>query len=244
MGKPRSFARLMLNGYGVIGAFGLIFLVIFGTISWLTGRESARLAGNGADAVAEIVGKRIEDRRTNGNNDTQVRRYYLTYVFEVDGVSFEDRDFVPREDYAATDLGDTRPVRYWREDPNVSALDPDRRSTESRTTGVIATIAGAIALFGFFVSARRARGYVRLRRQGVRRRAVVTELKKARNKPNKVPRYSVVWRDDAGSTGISTPLRKAYVPDVGDEIFVYADPHGDRSVWEYELFHLPRRRRD
>jgi hypothetical protein len=237
MAKPRSFARLMLNGWGVIGFFGLIFFMIFSTVSTLAGRTAERLTTEGVTVEATVTDKEV---RRNSSGATKAQGYRLLYVFEVDGVRYEGRDGVPLEVFEGSEPGQNVAIRYWSFDPSVSGIEPVDAAVEARVTRNIALVGGIFALVGFFFSVSRARRQVNLRRYGDRRRAVVLAHEKSINKPNKVPRYRVLWRDEKGGEGRSIPYRRQYLPDEGDEIVVYVDPKTGSSEWEYVLFHLPR----
>ena len=102
MAKPRSFARLMLNGWGVIGFFGLIFFMIFSTVSTLAGRTAERLTTEGVTVEATVTDKEV---RRNSSGATKAQGYRLLYAFEVDGVRYEGRDGVPLEVFEGSEPG-------------------------------------------------------------------------------------------------------------------------------------------
>lgn len=107
---------------------------------------------------------------------------------------------------------------------------------DGQVPGVIAGVAGGVAVLFWLLSIRRARRLTRLRRIGMRTPARVIAHTKTGNRRGGGVIYRAEWRTETGLEGHTVPLRSERLPDVGEVIIVLLDPGGQLDgVWEAEV---------
>lgn len=106
---------------------------------------------------------------------------------------------------------------------------------EIRVTRTIATGAGSVALFLWFLSVSRAHRLRNLRRVGKPTSATVIAHRKRGNKSGGAPIYRAEWRTDHGLEGNTPPLRSERLPPVGSTITVLVAPNMRSGVWAAEV---------
>lgn len=233
---PKSRLHLFLRFTGWIVIFPLLIGVVTLLIAMFEGRKADRLAEGGLVARATITDKDISV--TYDSDGDRQTTYYLYFRFDHEGRTIEDRDSVSRGFFDQATVGQTLPLRYWWQDPGVNEIEPGSTATTILVTKIMSVVALVAAGFWGERCWRKAARAIRVRERGVRRLAKVTGHIKTGVRVNKVPRWRLAWRDEAGSEGQSFWLpepRLGQFP-IGTELTVYADPSGRLpAVWEHDV---------
>ncbi|MSU88630.1 hypothetical protein GE300_03220 [Rhodobacteraceae bacterium 2CG4] len=233
---PKSTLRLFLKLAGWIALIPLLIAAVTGGIAMSEGRKAARLAGDGAVAVATITDKRITV--TTDSDGDETTRYHLDFAFAAERRDFRMSTTVGRGFYNRLQVGETTALRYWRPDPAVNEIEPGATTRTVWVTKIASALALAAGLFWIQRCWRRARRALRVRDRGVRRRATVIGHLDTGVSVNKVRQYRLLWRDETGAQGRSWHLPRKRLHDwpEGAELTVYADPAGRLpAVWDRDV---------
>lgn len=107
---------------------------------------------------------------------------------------------------------------------------------DARVPGIIALMAGSVALLFWLLSVRRAQRLTKLREIGLPTQASVTGHTKTGNKNTGAPIYRADWRTVNGLEGHTPPLLRNRLPPVGEKITILVDPTGQLGgVWDAEV---------
>ena len=125
----------------VAGILIAVVMVIF-TIHEAT--IGSRLITEGIDTQASVVSNRAQQSRSRGRTHTQ---YYITYVYVVNGRSYEEEAWVSSLRYNALPVGSQLTVRYLPDDPRTVQLSEYLSSSTPYGLFLLGAIAfGAFAL--------------------------------------------------------------------------------------------------
>lgn len=232
--RPRGWFSLFvrLGGWGALIA-GIVLLALT-TFSAINLRIADRLDADGRFARAVVVDREMV-QSTDSDGDTTYS-HYLTFRFKTEDGGRTQRVRVGSDYYSDALVGDERVIRYLRGDPATLETEVGayrRVGTVLRWIGLAFGIAGLVTLWSFGQAANRA---IRARRDGEKRRAVVTEIRDTAVRVNNRRQARLIWREEDGRTGRSLmrageELRRLY--DAGDEIVVFR--LGRHAFWEGDV---------
>jgi hypothetical protein len=220
-----------LYGLLLVAAFGLCGLAV--SQCW----NAHRLQTHGVAAVARVVRRETSTRRCG----TQKHRrtctdHDLVYSFATASGQQTVVRSVNRAEFDRTRLGAGRTVRYLTENPQVWEAAPGGAWSRAAATGVAGGLLTGIAALGLSRLHMRVRAMLRVRDMGERRQATVTAHRDTGIRINGAALRVAQWRDEAGGTGETLARFGPFLPAVGQQIAVYADPQGAlRSAWEGDV---------
>lgn len=210
--------------------FGAMGLIIAAVCAWFL-YEATALDRSGVDTSAVVTDRHITHSHSHrGGTRTS---YHVGVRFDDLGGVTREADFtVSRGFYDTT--RPSRPVRlrYVPDRPWIAEIEPGR---DWRLAAVLGTLAGGFlfaALVSGWVTFRQAASRRRALLDGEARRATVTQIKPYGRKSARTARMH--WRDAAGTTGLSPPLRLDRLPAAGTEVTVFVDPRRGVGYWSGE----------
>lgn len=233
---PKSKLALMGRWYILLMVIPLLFGVITGGIALVSGQKAQRLAEDGVTVQGEVTDREV--RLETDSDGDQYRVYFLDVAFEASGWPVATEAKVSRRFYDTHEVGDSLPVLYWRQDPQVNEIEPGKTGRDRWVTTILAAISLAAAGYVGLTGWRKAVRWSSVRDHGERRSAVIDGHKRTAFRINNRQQYRVIWVDSAGVRGQSF-LRSTWqietLPE-GKEIWIYADPRGRlASVWEADV---------
>lgn len=232
MTRRKSFLRQFFTYWGLWALVALAAAAFALNIAWIDATSAARLAKEGADAQATVIGLNMTSTRSN--NRTQ-HHYEVTYQFTVDGAAQEGQKIVSEAFYRGLKTGDIIPVRYWTRDPGLTEIEPGFHARQALIGQIVATVAAVLTLIFATLGwrwAARARWMVR---NGIQVEVTVTRLAGSWFNFGKNSYYRATWADPRGE-GRSRLHRGKHLPGVGTTITVLTDLAGLRaSLWEGDL---------
>lgn len=170
---------------------GSIFAVVGGIVLWKESEREARLARDGVAARAVVLAKTTSG---GGKNDSTFR---IEYRFAgPDGIPLEHAAKIDAAKWRALAEGDAFELRYVRDEPSLHAFTGERR--DERVIGpLFAAVGGVFAVAGALIlwraAARRAL-VERLRLEGMRVDAEVTEVGPTNFRVNRMPQWAIRYR--------------------------------------------------
>ena len=234
MTQPKSFLRQFLSPWGWAALAALVGALLSLALAQWGAETARRLAEEGVDTTAEILTTRITSHR-DSDGDTR-HDYEVTFRFAVDGALREDYEMVSQSYYFSVARGDVVPLRYWRQDPSVSELEPGTAATNALIGQIATGITGVATLILGWLGWSRAAAAAWMHRHGVERRVTVTGHVDTSVKVNNVPRWRATWIEADGRPGRTRMARKEALPEVGSQITILVDPNARRpSMWQGDL---------
>ena len=170
---------------------GSIFALVGALLLWKESEREARLAQDGTPARAVVLAKTTSG---GGKNDSTFR---IEYRFAgADGVPLEHAARIDAAKWRALAEGDAFELRYVRDEPSLHAFPGERR--DERVIGpLFAALGGVFAVAGALIlwraTARRAL-LERLRVEGMRVDAEVTEVGPTNFRVNRMPQWAIRYR--------------------------------------------------
>jgi hypothetical protein len=229
-------AKFWLLFGGLWLGVGGIFAVVGAVLVWTESERAARLAKSGVAARAVVLAK-----SATGGGSKRERKLSIEYRFSgPDGVPLEHTAGVDAEKWRALSEGDVLELRYVREEPSIHSFAGERRDARLigplfAGLGSVFAVAGALILWR--TMARRAL-IERLRVEGMRVDAEVTDVGPTNFRVNRMPQWAIRYRyrDHVGNVHESrTPpmaqedARQWHPGDRGEVRFDTAHPR--RHVW-------------
>ena len=233
--ESRSWFSLFLRLGGwasLIAAVGLLILTAFSAGNLYS---AGALDKDGEVALATVADKRFEVTTDSDGDDETV--YYVTFKFAAQArgeVTVESEvDWAYYDGVAVQDL---REVRYLRSDPTLLEYEPGQFRRTGTLLRYIALGLGIVGLTLLWVFGKQANRAIRVRRDGEKRLATVTDIMDTRVEVNGNPQGRLVWREADTQTGQSL-MRDMYGLEtlyrIGDEIVVFR--LGKHAFWEGDV---------
>ncbi len=204
-----------------------------GSAMTLQESETFDEAGVHADGVVLQTERRRE--RVSGE---RVRRYYVTYLFELaDGGEQRNRDRVSRRFHDSVAEGDRIAVTYLPDDPGTAEIDPEGTN---RTAMILALASLGTGGFGVWLMRRywrRCASMHRAIKRGVAQPARVTGRTNSVPAAQGQPTWRLDWSDTHGRKGRSLPRKLEDLEPwpQGSEITIHLDPKTDTAWWDEDI---------
>ena len=230
MSEPKSFFRLWLRGWGWVSAVAAATALVFLLLWYFPSRLAAGLDANGFETIAEVTDLRIV--RNTETSDHEVRYRFTT----VDGQVLNSSKDVAPGLFKRLQRGQQIPVRYLPDNPVVSEIEFGANDTLA-LIGLIGVVASlSIATFAGRKAWVRASQFQWLRQQAVQRRVKVLDHVQTNVRINDIMQWRATWREDNGREGQTRMAPPRRLPQIGEEITIYIDPHGKLdSVWTKDV---------
>ncbi|MEZ5667248.1 MAG: DUF3592 domain-containing protein [Alphaproteobacteria bacterium] len=228
---------LFMRYRGWIAAIPLALGIGIVFVSLTIADDAARLDDEGVAAEATIIGKREVERRTGTNSSNRRTDYELRYHFPVGGgaLHYGTRD-VSRDFFDGVAVGDTVPVRYLADDPDLNEIEPGAVNENALYAGIFgAVLLLGGALFAWLVARKASRAAAAIAR-GVQTDATVFAVVTASGANHLRFRYAdAAGTEHEAMTMLSKRARLADIAE-GQTIRVRYDPqHPKRVFWERDL---------
>lgn len=111
--------------------------------------NAERLEREGFDSLATVLDKstRTQRRQSSSGGSRTSTTYLIDVTFELqDGTPFRDEAGIAQSDWEAIRVGQTLPVRYVPDDPDLNSLTNGSRSAGALVLSILGGVAGLVGL--------------------------------------------------------------------------------------------------
>jgi hypothetical protein len=227
----RLFMRLSGWSAAVSLALGAAIVFVGSQIS----ENADRLAAEGVDATATIIGKREIER--HNANDTRTTDHLLRYHYPVGNgtLHYEERD-VSGGFFDSMEVGQQIPVRFLPADPEMHEIEPGSVGDNAFYATLIGALFLLLGVLLAWLIGRKAQRMVRIRDHGARADATVEEVVAVSGSRYLKFRFADGQGIDRAGQSLLRRRRKIGDIEAGDQIPVRYDPQvPKRAYWERDL---------
>jgi hypothetical protein len=232
--EKRAFADLLLREAGLLLVGMMLVGSVFLAVGVMSGLKAMHLEERGVDVTGVVTGLHARTYRCGERNRATCHEYKVDYIFKPEGwQAWPATTKVDRVFFDGLKRGDPLPVRYVAGNPAEHEIEPG----EARSSSWFGLLVGgglwiAVGVGGPW-HVRMVRRAVFLRDNGVARQAKVIAKFETAYKVNKTRLYRIMWDEPRGE---SWAARSEKLPEVGEEITVFAHPDGLwPPVWQGDV---------